>query len=69
MRLNSEKVEKTNEKKRYASDSEGSLRNFVVSDEEETTSSSSTNDSDVQSVHSSSPTQKRKTRSNACGKF
>nr|XP_050855049.1 transcriptional regulator ATRX-like isoform X1 [Vespula vulgaris] len=66
LRLNSEKVEKTNEKKRYASDSEGSLRNFVVSDEEETTSSSSTNDSDVQSVHSSSPTQKRKTRSNAC---
>ncbi|KAL2728609.1 transcriptional regulator ATRX-like [Vespula squamosa] len=66
LRLNSEKVERTNEKKRYASDSEGSLRNFVVSDEEETTSSNSSNDSDVQSIHSSSPIRKRKTRSNAC---
>ncbi|XP_046823405.1 transcriptional regulator ATRX-like isoform X1 [Vespa crabro] len=66
LRLNSEKVEKANEKKRYASDSEGSLKNFVVSDEEETTSSTSSNsDSDVQSIHSSSPVRKRKTRSNA----
>lgn len=71
LKLNSEKVEKANEKKRYLSDSEGSLRNFVVSNDEETTSTSSSNsDSDVQSIHSPSPVRnKRKTRSNACGKF
>ncbi|XP_015180488.1 PREDICTED: transcriptional regulator ATRX-like isoform X2 [Polistes dominula] len=64
LQLNSEKVEKANEKKRYNSDSEGSLKNFVVSDDEEETTSSSNSDSDVQSIHSASPIRKRKTRNN-----
>ncbi|XP_043490866.1 transcriptional regulator ATRX-like isoform X2 [Polistes fuscatus] len=64
LRLNSEKVEKANEKKRYTSDSEGSLKNFIVSGDDEETTSSNNSDSDVQSIHSSSPIRKRKTRNN-----
>jgi hypothetical protein len=68
LRLNAEKVEKANEKKRFeASDSEGSLKDFIDDESESDTSpslsSSSGSNSDIQSIHSDAEKPIKLTRS------
>ncbi|XP_046748498.1 transcriptional regulator ATRX-like [Diprion similis] len=61
LRMNAEKVEKLNEKKRMeASDSEGSLRDFLDDGSEDKSTTSS--DSDIQSTHGSSDEKSDKPR-------
>ncbi|XP_046489570.1 transcriptional regulator ATRX isoform X2 [Neodiprion pinetum] len=61
LRMNAEKVEKLNEKKRLeASDSEGSLRDFLDDGSED--KSTTTSDSDIQSTHGSSDEKSDKPR-------
>lgn len=69
LKLNQDRQEKANEKKRLeASDSEGSLRDFIDDDSESSSSSSSS--SDVQCLDSDEDKvepQKRSTRNNPLG--
>ena len=71
LRLNQEKVEKANEKKRLeASDSEGSLKDFIDDGSDSDICSTSDN-SDVQCLDSDDnvTTTKRSTRANPIGKL
>ncbi|XP_011502086.1 PREDICTED: transcriptional regulator ATRX homolog [Ceratosolen solmsi marchali] len=68
LRLNAEKVERANEKKRFeASDSEGSLKDFIddesESDSSPSLSSGSGSNSDIQSIHSDTEKPIKLTRS------
>ena len=69
LRLNAEKVDKANEKKRLeASDSEGSLKDFIDDDESESesiasSSSGSGSGSDVQCIDSDAEKPVKTTRS------
>ncbi|XP_076293239.1 uncharacterized protein LOC143215198 isoform X2 [Lasioglossum baleicum] len=63
MRLNSERVEKMNEKK-FSSDSEGSLRDFIDDgDESNTDSTSSSSDENDSGQSNTAPKNSRRTRS------
>jgi len=74
LRLNAEKVEKANEKK-FSSESEGSLKNFINDDSSSTVNNStsdSDSDSDIQAIDDVKETRtsipKRRTRNNPGGK-